>query len=174
MNSDSNIRTRTRDVAALAAPLLAVQAVALIAGTSPSPTLATPANPIAEIEVPSGDPFASDAGLLAARAQIETLRDAHSELGSPMMVKAALVEEVEPGLPVADTVDPFVSEHGFELTTLTRGRAGEPLARIDGTLVGEGHAIADGWRVRAIDLAGRTVTIAHEDGTESVLTLGPF
>ncbi|MEM8835301.1 MAG: hypothetical protein AAGD00_05730 [Planctomycetota bacterium] len=174
MTTSRDVRARTRDMLVLAAPLLAVQGVALMIGTSPSLSMATPAAPIAEIDVPAADLLRVDAALLTAAAHADHLAETSADVRSPMMVEPWVFDD-EPVLSVDGTPAPSINPAPeFQLTTIMRGRGGEPLARIEGTLASVGHDLGDGWSVVAIDLVGRTVTIGHEDGTESVLTLGPF
>lgn len=152
------------------APMAAVLAARVLSATGPAEA------PAAELE-PTGAPAAmlqatptapsltheqaAAVEYVAALAQQEITR-------SPMM-RPAPEPEIEP-TPETVRAAPPSEDPRDDLTLLSVvGKGDRAIASISGRIYRLGDEVVEGWRIQAIDVRERRVTLAHADGRECIL-----
>jgi hypothetical protein len=117
-----------------------------------------------------GDP--SGTSLLAPAHKPEVFAETSRLLAEPLG-PSPLADHTPKTKPVVITAEPEPEKAPppeFTLTSVA-GRGDRGFAMIDGTLRRVGEELVEGWTVREIDTAGRTVRVAGPEGIVLVLTL---
>lgn len=152
------------------APMAAVLAARVLSATGPAEAPAAvpePASiPAAMLQATPAAPPLTDAQTAAVEYVAALERQAITR--SPMM-RSAPEPKVEPTTETVRAAPP-PEDPSDDLALLSvLGQGDRAIASISGRVYRLGDEVVEGWRIQAIDVRERRVTLAHADGRECIL-----
>lgn len=170
MNISTPGSGRFMPLVGILAPMAAVLAARVLSATGPAEA------PAAELE-PTDTPAAMLQGMVATppltdeqTAVVEYVAALAQQVitRSPMM-RPAPEPKVEPTTGTVRAAPP-PEDPSDDLTLLSvLGKGDRAIASISGRIYRLGDEVVEGWRIQAIDVRERRVTLAHADGRECIL-----